>query len=340
MTEQQWAEERVRLEVLAAQQSHDGDRDAERGTRQELITFLASGNEFKAALKEAYAVLALTVEPEERAEAAYAVALVGAKVSMEPVLTRSRLEDAYEEADMAESARMRAKSAMQLGAFEMGQKRAVVASERFAQAIHAFAEQGDEESVFDAYRFRTFALQMAGSVHDAFACLTEAMELAKRRGRDDALLSFRLDLHQLADHPLLADEIAREPLHQLAKDAEEAGHPTLAAQVHLTEASEHIRKRRQAEAIACAERAREIALTGPSPMVYLVSCLLIAEAEEQRHNRIGCLTALFTCQASLGDLLGERARVPVLQVIDSLEPRWGPAVFAEAMTGYRAQFRG
>ncbi|MFT6146882.1 MAG: hypothetical protein ACJAV2_004778, partial [Myxococcota bacterium] len=107
MTEQQWAEERVRLEVLAAQQSHDGDRDAERGTRQELITFLASGNEFKAALKEAYAVLALTVEPEERAEAAYAVALVGAKVSMEPVLTRSRLEDAYEEADMAESARMR-----------------------------------------------------------------------------------------------------------------------------------------------------------------------------------------------------------------------------------------
>jgi hypothetical protein len=94
------------------------------------------------------------------------------------------------------------------------------------------------------------------------------------------------------------------------------------------------------EAAADARAAREDALALVDPVGYLTACLLLSETAERQGDHVGALTILFTCRASLADLLGEAGGEPVLALVDALRERWGDAAFDIAMRRYREQFEG
>jgi len=106
----------------------------------------------------------------------------------------------------------------------------------------------------------------------------------------------------------------------------------------LAEAASQLEAGGAGAAVELAGGARRTALEHADPVLYLLACLLEAQAREAQGDRVACLTALFTCGATLADLLGEDARTPVLAVIDSLRRDWGDEAFETLMTRYRAQF--
>ncbi len=94
--------------------------------------------------------------------------------------------------------------------------------------------------------------------------------------------------------------------------------------------------------IEAAEReamaAREAALDTVDPVLYILACGAVARARDERGDRVGALTILFTCKASIEDLLGPEAGAQVVAMIEALEARWGGAAFAEVLEAYRRQF--
>lgn len=192
--------------------------------------------------------------------------------------------------------------------------------------------------MLEALQLQAFVMQVQARPHDAFVVLTRTLELARRHGEAADLLRVRLDLHHLAASPLIPADLQPEPLDAIVRDAVAAGEEGLAGMALLTTAGTHAEAGRLDEARAAAEQAREKALEVVDPLLYTLACFQIAAIEERRGDRVAQLTILFTCQATLGDLLGDEARVPVLLVIDSLERSWGQAAFASAMRSYRAQF--
>ena len=212
------------------------------------------------------------------------------------------------------------------------------AEEHFGAAAEAAAAKGDVPRVLEGLQLQAFTMQVNGRPNDAFMTLTRTIELARKHGSDADVLRLRLDLHHLTASPLIAPELQPEPLDTLVREAVDAGQDGLAGMALLTWASEFAGAGRIAEAREAAEGAREKALETTDPLLYTIACLLIADIEQRRGDRVAALTILFTCQATLGDLLGDTGRVPVLHVIDSLEKAWGKAAFRDALEKYRAQF--
>ena len=170
-------------------------------------------------------------------------------------------------------------------------------------------------------------------VYGAFDILADA--LAESRAGPAQLVRARLELHLLARGAGLEGE----PLQQLVDEAMEIGDTGAAGYVRLQMAADALQARDAVGGEALADGARRDALDCTDPILYLNACLLMAEARDQRGDRVGMLTILFTCKASLQDILGEQGARPVLALIESLEARWGPEVFGAALEGYRAQFR-
>lgn len=107
---------------------------------------------------------------------------------------------------------------------------------------------------------------------------------------------------------------------------------------HLLDASEFEQKGKLLEALDCAEKGRQYALDTVDPFLYLLSCATIARLRDQRNEKVQALTILFTCKASLEDLLGPSAGQHVVLLIDALEKRWGKDEFARTLNEYRKQF--
>ena len=113
----------------------------------------------------------------------------------------------------------------------------------------------------------------------------------------------------------------------------------------LPESYSHLLAAGQAEArgdLALAEReaeaGRKAALDAVDPFLYILSCGAIARIRDEAGDRVGALTILFTCRASIEDLLGPVAAAQVVQMIDALEGKWGHKVFSETLAQYRRQF--
>ncbi len=83
---------------------------------------------------------------------------------------------------------------------------------------------------------------------------------------------------------------------------------------------------------------RDAALDAVDPLLYVLSCGAIARVRDERGDRVGALAILFTCRASIEDLLGPGAASQVVPMIDALQARWGAEAFASALAEYRRRF--
>ncbi len=282
-------------------------------------------------------------QPEKARKARYAVGVLqvhggrGGEGSLEATLA---------EAEAAEDHALVAKIAERLAGTALRTENYPVAGRWIERMASAAADQGDVPGVLQALRLRAFVFQIQGRPQDAWTCLSRALGIAKQTGESALVLEMRLDLGMLVAHPIAETFVDAEEaeehgdLGQVLADAEAGGRWGMVGYVRLALGSKEAEVDRLGEALVHAEAARQAALQAVDPTVYLMACLLIAEVLEKQGDRLGALTILFTCQASLGDLLGEDAKVPVLHVIDSLEERWGDEVFQAEMVRYRAQFEG
>lgn len=203
---------------------------------------------------------------------------------------------------------------------------------------------GDGDGRLDAIRRMATVASLMGEPKRAFELLSEGLVDAAAGAGE--ILRARLELNLLARSARSAQTgeldarfagVRAEPLSVLLTDAVAAGDRSGAGYVRLQMAADANLVKRHEKAAAYAESARLDALKLRDPTLYLLACLSIAEAREKLADLVGVLTVLFTCKASLQDLLGEAAGKPVLGVVESLEKRWGQAVFDEALAGYRAR---
>lgn len=297
--------------------------------------------EWAAARDEAGLALRLRVARGDQAGAArarYALGLVGLRAGDGEAVTRAHFEAALGTARALGDQRLAGRCLGHLTDLALRAGDLAGAEGLVTQAASAFAEAGDTERLFASLRLRTFLFLALGRPRDAFVTLTRATEMARRYGTVDQALELRMELHNLSRNPLFAGARAPESLSALLREAEAAGRTDLVGYLHLSRGGEAAQAGDRDRASQEAGIARELALQGPDPALYLMACLLQAELHEARGDRVAALTTLFTCQATLGDLLGDAARVPVLAIIDSLETKWGKPAFDAAMTAYRAQF--
>lgn len=327
--------ERARAAAAAA-----GDDAREAALLQELAVVLTALEETPTALahvERARALHAAAGRTLEEAKAVYALGFLVARRGGDEARGRALLGEALAAFEGLGEAGLAGRTRGHLAVLALRAHDWPAADAHFGAAAEALAAAGERERVLEALQLRAFALRVQARPHDAFRVLAGALELARRHGSAADVLRVRLDLHHLAASPLVSAELQPEPLDALIRDAEAAAEPGLAGMARLAAAAEHAEAGRLDAARKVADEARRGALEALDPLLYLLACLQIAAIEERRGDRVALLTILFTCQASLGDLLGDEARVPVLLVLDSLEHTWGEAAFAAALASYRAR---
>lgn len=282
-------------------------------------------------------------EPARARKARYAVGLMRAQGKGSGAT--GVLEQALAEAEEAEDHELVRRTAEKLAGVALREEDYPGAGRWIERMATAAADQGDVPRVLEALRLRAFVFQIQGRPRDAWTCLSRALHIARETGETALVLEMRLDLNMLTEHPLAEAFVESEAaaaehgdLDQLLADARAQGRPGMVAYALLARGSRAAELGAHARALPDAEAARQAALQAVDPTVYLMACLLIAECQEALGDRLSAMTILFTCQASLGDLLGEEARVPVLHVIDSLEEKWGEETFQRTLSAYRAQF--
>ncbi len=223
-----------------------------------------------------------------------------------------------------------------LSGFGVSESEFQVIDGHLAEAIQAFSEAQDVNRLLDTLRYRTVLLLFRGHSQEAYGSMAKAIEVAKQHGRETELLQLQLDVYNVTS---LSNENPKlRAIMEILHNAAQTGQERVAAYARFIRARDLLRSGNIEEAIQDGQVTRQLALQNTDPTLYLLSCLLMAEGEEQRHNRLAVLNILFTCQASLGKLLGKEARLPILMVIDSLKQRWGQANFDRVMAKYRTQF--
>lgn len=226
------------------------------------------------------------------------------------------------------------------------QHRIVGLHEAAGRATEAAAELGlmiaeleswqNWRGLVDCYRHRATLAQVAGATRLAREDYDRAVEAAVRHGDESLLLQTRIERRALL--PALtgrASEDTWEPWTALAAEAEASGQAELAGSAHLQLAAECMRTGRIEEGLALAEQARSAALQASSAILYLLSCLLIAEGRDTRGDQPGVIAILLTCKVSLERQFGKPMGEPVVRVLDSLPQRWGAERFQAALAEYR-----
>lgn len=229
---------------------------------------------------------------------------------------------------------------------------AAVAAQAYPEAARLLNEvvslrerAGDRDGRLDAIRRLASVSSLMGDPKRAFEILSEGMVDA---GAGQAeLLRARLELNLLARAARAAGPrqssaaepvgVRAEPLSVLVADAVALGDHSAAGYIRLQMAADANLGARPDEAATHAESARQDALRCSDPMLLLLASLAIAEVREKVGDRVGVLTILYTCKAALQKLLGEAAAKPVLDVLLSVEKRWGAEVFEAATVEHRAQ---
>ena len=314
----------------------------------EAVTIFMAFERWNLARAQAEQALALYEEAGDTQQAAktrYALSIIDARRGGDVGAARAEpaLEDQYQ-GFLTEGAHdMAARAADQLTGLAMRRQDLLGALRWAERCADAWADAGEVKQVLQALRTRTQILQLLGRPYDAYVTLSRAIEIGKQLGGDalsEAVLALRTDMLLLAQNPVVAPGLKPESADVLLEEARAKGNLGLVAQLSLARGSERVQVRDFVRGEADAQVAREAALQVKDPTSYLIACLLLAEVYDKTNRRLEALTILFTCQASLGDLLGQQARVPVWVVIDSLKDRWGVAVFEEEMARYRGQFDG
>lgn len=295
-----------------------------------------------AALERAAGLFAIAGRTAEESKTRYGLSLLTWKLRPGSTIALKHLEDAEASArragDLGLLARVLDRKAGMAVAAQVYPEAA-----RLLNDVAALRESiGDADGRLDAIRRMASMASLMGEPKRAFELLSEGLVDATAGAAQ--LLRARLELNLLARSARTAKTgeldpkfagIRAEPLSVLLTDAVGAGDRSGAGYVRLQMAADANLAKRHEEAAAYAESARQDALELTDPMLYLLACLSIAEAREKLDDRVGVLTILFTCKATLQDLLGEAAGKPVLGVVESLEKRWGQTVFDQALGEYR-----
>lgn len=313
-----------------------GDARRESEARRELATrYMAAGDggAARAALERTLVLSRQLDDADEEARTLYALALLQQRVAPKGGVARRLLEEAEAAARRGGDLRFLARVLDKRAGLLVTEGKPLQAAKLLNDVAALHGTCGDEDARLDVLRRLAMLLQVSGKPGEAFDLLLDA--LAESRASPAQLVRARLELHLLAR----GTGIQGESLQQLLDEAVADGDLGAAGYIRLQMAADALQARDAVGGEAHADAARRDALDCTDPILYLNACLMIAEAREQRGDRVGMLTILFTCKASLQDILGEQGARPVLALIQSLEARWGPEVFGTALEAYRAQFR-
>ncbi len=194
---------------------------------------------------------------------------------------------------------------------------------------------GADRGLVDCHRMRAGLHALMARFDEAAADYDQAVAAAERL--EEPGLALRLRIERRTVLPFADGDAGRwESWEALLAEAAELGEAGLGGDVRLQQAAAALRGDDPDEGLRLAEAARRAALAGDRPVLYLMACLLIAEARELRGDHAGVIEVLLTCKASLERRFGPAFAAPVVTVLDSLEPRWGAARFGEALAKYRA----
>lgn len=197
---------------------------------------------------------------------------------------------------------------------------------------------GADRGLVDCYRHRASLHVIMARFDEAGADYDRAVAAAERLGEPGLLLRVRLERRAMA--PYGDDSAARwEDWSKLIAEAKALGDSAAAGEIRLQQAADALRADDYVEGIKLARAARQAALDATQPVLYLMACLLIAEGREGKGDRAGVIEVLLTCKVTLERAFGRAFAEPVIQVLDSLEPRWGKAAFDDALGRYRAWAR-
>jgi hypothetical protein len=329
-----------RLEKAVDDARRAGDEATEATALADLAVAYLAGHhtgKARAALRRSLGLHRAAGRDGEAAKAVYAIALLDARDPAGDQRATAGFTAALGTFEAAGDDRMVGRTRAHLATLAWRAGRYAEASDHLEAAEGAFRRSGDDGRTVEARRLRAFMMLLGGDADAAYRCLLEGAAAADETGGPHAL-ELRFDLRRLCSAGLVDPDLSPPSLEEILRDADAAGKRRLAGHVVLSQAAEHLGAGRTDEAAACAEDARRRALGGPDPVLYLLACLLLARIAEQRADDLGVVTILLTCQASLGDLLGEAARRPVLDVIASVERRWGNERFGRALAAHRATF--
>jgi hypothetical protein len=231
----------------------------------------------------------------------------------------------------AGDASMTARAHARLGGIALRERDPAAAVPDLAAAAGAYGRAGDLDGLLGALRLLTVSLQLDRRPEEAYRWLLRAVEIAQAAGHS-AAAALALDLRNLA-----GPDGTPPPLAGLVEGAAADPSPSVRAYALLTRSREETEAGRLDAARDAAAAAKQLALDTSDPVLYLTASLAIAGLEDQAGDRAGALGTLFTCQASLGDLLGPDARAPVLLVVDALRETWGEDAYQAALAEHRAR---
>lgn len=319
--------EQLRVERRAAETERNDRRLAELDEMAAaLLTSAGDEPQARRALRQALQARRRIGETQPLAKTRYGLALLESRVAGRQHQARVGFEQAVAEFRESDDGHMVATALLRLADLDLAEGSYDHACIRCGDAADAFGGIGDDAGRLHALRLGARAAHLAGDTTRAGRFLTAAVDASS----PEDSLSLRLDAAALG----ISHEPDEAELDDLLGDASESAHGSLL----LLRAAQRIGRRAFEDAESDAQEARRLALDHADPLLYLLSCLQIAGIRQAVDDRTGMLTALFTCQATLGDLLGDDARVPVLQMIRSLHIAWGDERFQSEMRRYRAQF--
>lgn len=194
---------------------------------------------------------------------------------------------------------------------------------------------GSDRGLMDCYRYRAGLHSMMARFEHAITDYDEAVAAAGRLQERELMLRMRLERRALIPYSERhADEW--EDWQELIGEAGALGDDHALGDIHLQKAAGALRADRFRDGLELAQQAQHAALDAGHPVLYVMACMLVAEAREGLGDHAGVIEILLTCKASLERAFGREFAAPILVVLDSLEPRWGPEIFQPALAKYRA----
>ncbi len=175
-------------------------------------------------------------------------------------------------------------------------------------------------------------------LESALTDLNTALNLAQQGG--NSTLALQVWVERQATRQLLSTGLTGKQFAALLQKAQVMANLQGAGDIQLQRAIESFQSGRYRQALEQAQAARQLARDASDHTKhgrYLLSSLLIAEAEEKSNNRPGVLVALLTCKIYLGTHLGQEVNRHMNVLLDELKLRWGREGLAEAIRGYQQQ---
>jgi tetratricopeptide (TPR) repeat protein len=194
-----------------------------------------------------------------------------------------------------------------------------------------------ESLAIQIWRTRSTLYVLLGQVTHAAHDLDRALAISQRQGNEDLSLQIQLDQCLLQR---LSDDRA-DPQALFARLQSQSA-PSISGAIALHQAIADLEAGQWKTALSHVESARRNALASTDTARYtryLVSCLLVAQIQDQLDDRPGVLETLLTCKKTLEGSLGKETGEMVTPFLNALQSRWGQADLTEALKIYQTRIQ-